>query len=85
MAVQVSRAADVTVTASVRRGQHLQQIASFHETESQIPKPYSEIFLRLPARRLAGLAGARLVLKFVAVDSAGHRRVQTTNASLGTG
>jgi hypothetical protein len=85
VAVQLSRAADVTVTVSVRRGKHSQQIASFHETESEIPKPYSDIFLRLPARRLIGLGGARLVLKFVAVDSAGHRRVQTTSVSLGNG
>jgi hypothetical protein len=85
VAVQLSRAADVTVTVSVRRGEHAQHIASFFETESQIPKPYTDIFLRLPARRLIGLGGARLVLKFVAVDSAGHRRVQTTNVSLGNG
>jgi hypothetical protein len=85
VAVQLSRAADVTVTVFVRRGEHSQQIASFHETESEIPKPYSDIFLRLPARRLIGLGGARLVLKFVAVDSAGHRRVQTTSVSLGNG
>ena len=85
VAVQLSRAADVTVTVSVRRGKHVQQIASFYETESEIPKPYTDIFLRLPARRLIGLGGARLVLKFVAVDSAGHRRVQTTNVSLGNG
>jgi acid phosphatase type 7 len=85
VAIQLSRAADVTVTVSVRRGKHVQQIASFHETESEIPKPYSDIFLRLPARQLIGLGGARLVLKFVAVDSAGHRRMQTTNVSLGNG
>ncbi len=85
VAVQLSRAADVTVTVSVRRGTYLQRIASFYETESQISKPYSEIFLHLPARRLAGLGGATLVLKFVAVDSAAHRRVVTTNVSLGNG
>ena len=85
VAVHLSRAADVTVTVSVRRGKHVQQIASFYETESDIPKPYTDIFLHLPARRLVGLGGARLVLKFVAVDSAGHRRAQTTNVSVGNG
>jgi Calcineurin-like phosphoesterase len=85
VAVQLSRAADVTVTVSVRWGTYLQRIASFYETESQISKPYSEIFLHLPARRLAGLGGATLVLKFVAVDSAAHRRVVTTKVSLGNG
>lgn len=83
VAVQLSRAADVTVTVSVRRGKRLQRIASFYETESQLSKPYSDIFLRLPTRRLAGLGGATLVLKFVAVDSAAHRRVVTKNVSLG--
>ena len=48
-------------TVSVRRGTHVQQIASFYETESEIPKPYSDIFLRLPARRLIGLGGARVL------------------------
>jgi hypothetical protein len=85
VAVQLSRAADVTVTVSVRRGTYLQRIASFYETESQISKPDSEIFLHLPARRLAGLGGATLVLKLLAVDSAAHRRVVTTNVSLGNG
>ena len=85
VAVHLSRAADVTVTVSVRRGTYLQRIASFYETESQISKPDSEIFLHLPARRLAALGGVTLVLKFLAVDSAAHRRVLTTNVSLGNG
>ncbi|MGH2887740.1 MAG: metallophosphoesterase family protein, partial [Solirubrobacteraceae bacterium] len=85
VAVHLSRAADVTVTVSVRSGRRLQRIASFYETESQIPKPYSQIFLRLPARRLTGLGVATLVLQFVAIDSAGHRRVERTDASLGSG
>ena len=48
VAVHLSRAADVTVTVSVRRGTYRQRIASFDETESQISKPDSEIFLHLP-------------------------------------
>ncbi|MBV9801813.1 MAG: metallophosphoesterase [Solirubrobacterales bacterium] len=85
VAVQLSRAADVTVTVSVRRGRRLQPIASFYETESEIPKPYTEIFLRLPARQLTGLGAARLVVQFVAIDSAGHRRVERTSVALGRG
>ena len=48
MAIHCSRACDVAVTASLRRGRRLHRIASFYETESQITKPYSQIVLRWP-------------------------------------
>lgn len=82
VAVHCSRACDVTVTASLRKGRELQRIASFYETESQIPGPYSRILLRLPADRLNGSSAATVVLRFAAVDSADHHRVQTTTVSL---
>ncbi len=82
VAVHASRAVDVTVTASLRRGRRLQRIASFYETESQIPKPYSQILLRPPARSLQGVTTARLLLRFAAVDSAKHRRTVTRTVSL---
>lgn len=83
VAVQLSRGADVTVSVSVRRGRNLQRIASFYETESEVPKPYSRILLRLPARRLRGLHDVTLVLQFGAVDSASHRRVLTRTVRVG--
>jgi hypothetical protein len=82
VAVHASRAVDVTVTASLRRGRHLHRIASFYETESDIPKPYSQIRLRLPARSLQGVSAVTLVLRFAALDSAEHHRVVTRTVSL---
>jgi Calcineurin-like phosphoesterase len=77
VAVHVDRGVDVVVTASLRLRGRLHRIASFYETESEIPKPYSRIVLRLPARRLAGRGPLTLVLRFAAVDSAFHRSVVT--------
>jgi hypothetical protein len=77
VAVRLSRAADVTVTVSLRRVRHLARIASFYETETQIPRPHSRILLRLPARRLKGMRSVTLVLRFVAVDAAAHHRTLT--------
>jgi hypothetical protein len=82
IAVHCSRMCDVTVDVSLRLGDRLQRIASFYETESQIPGPYSRILLRLPANRLNGSAAATVVLRFAAVDSADHHRVETTTVSL---
>ena len=82
VAIHASRGVDVVVTASLRRGRRLQRIASFYETESQIPKPYSQILLRPPARSLQGMNAVRLVLRFAAVDSAEHRRTVTRTVSL---
>jgi hypothetical protein len=82
VAIHASRGVDVVITASLRRGGRLHRIASFYETESQIPKPYSQILLRLPARSLQGMTAVRLVLRFAAVDSAEHRRAVTRTVSL---
>jgi len=82
VAIHASRGVDVVVTASLRRGRRLHRIASFYETESQIPKPYSQILLRLPARSLQGMTAVRLVLRFAAVDSAEHRRTVTRTVTL---
>jgi hypothetical protein len=82
VAIHASRGVDVVVTASLRRGRRLQRIASFYETESQIPKPYSQILVRPPARSLQGMNAVRLVLRFAAVDSAEHRRTVTRTVSL---
>ena len=77
MAVLASRAVDVRVSVSLRRGHRLTTIASFFETESQIPSPHSLIRLRMPARQLTGMSAATLVLRFAAEDGAGHRRALT--------
>ncbi len=82
VAVHCSRGCDVKVTASLRRGSRLQRVASFYETESQLPKPYSQILLRLPAARLKGLSKATLVLRFAALDAANHHRTVTRMVTL---
>jgi Calcineurin-like phosphoesterase len=82
VAVHCSRGCDVTVTASLRRGRRLQRIARFYETESQLPAPYSQILLRLPARRLQGAKKVPLVLRFAAIDAAGHHRIVTRIVAL---
>ena len=74
MAIHLSRAADVRVTVAVRRRRHLERIASFYETETQIPRPHSTIVLRLPASRLRGSGSVKLVVRFAATDAAGHHR-----------
>jgi hypothetical protein len=66
----------------MRRGGRLQRIASFLETESEIPRPYSQIVLRLPEARLNGESGGTLVLRFAARDAAGHHREVTRVVSL---
>jgi hypothetical protein len=82
VAVHCSRACDVTVTAWLGHGPQLRRVASFYETESQIPRPYSQIQLALPPRALIGTSAARLVLRFSALDAAGHHRVLTRSVSL---
>ena len=82
VAIDCSRGCDVAVTASLRLGRRLRRIASFYETESQIPKPYSDILLRLPARRLQGRRKVTLVLRFAALDAAGHHRTVTRIVAL---
>jgi hypothetical protein len=82
VAVHSSRAVDVAVTTWLRRGHQLRRIATAYETESEIPKPYSQIVLHLPSRWLNGRTSATLVVRFAAVDSAGHRRTVTRTIGL---
>jgi hypothetical protein len=82
VAVHCSRGCDVGVTVSLRVRGRQRRIARFWETESQIPKPYSEIVLRLPAAALVRLGRATLVLRFAAIDAAEHHRVLTRTVSL---
>ena len=77
VAVHASRAVDVRVTTWRRQGHTLQRIASAYETESQIPQPHSRIVLSLPASRLRGISAVTLVIRFAAVDGAGHRHTVT--------
>lgn len=77
VAIHCSQMCDIKLNASLSRGDHLRHIASFYETESEIPGPHSLIHLRLPGRQLGGLMRTRLLLRFDAIDSAGRHRVIT--------
>jgi hypothetical protein len=83
VAVHCSRACDVLGRAWLRRGRHLTPLGSFYLTESQTEHPNSETLLHLPARRLAGLTAATLVMRFTATDAAGHRHTLTQIVRLG--
>jgi acid phosphatase type 7 len=82
VAIHADRGVDATVTVSLRRAGRLRRIASFYETESEIPKPFTQILLRLPGRRLGGNGPVTLVLRFAVVDSAFHRAVVTRTVRL---
>jgi acid phosphatase type 7 len=75
MAVYCSRKCDVSVQVSLRQGRRLQRIATFLETDEQIPRPYSRILLRLPDRLIRSRTAVRLLLRFSALDAASHHRV----------
>ncbi len=82
VAVYSSRAVDVAVTVLVRRAGQVRRITTSYETESEITKPYSLIYLHLPRGQLKRLRQANLVLRFAALDSAGHHRVVTKTVRL---
>jgi hypothetical protein len=81
VAIHATRAPNVAITVSLRRGRHLTRIASFYETETEIPRPHSRIALRLPARWLKGRGSARLEVRFAAT-AAGQRRTVTRTVVL---
>jgi hypothetical protein len=72
--VYCSRACDVTVVVLAREGHQNVTIASYRETESQIPRASSRIWLRLPPTALAGLRHVRLSLSFTGVDASNESR-----------
>ena len=67
--VHMTRAANMTIKVSVRRGRRLTQIASFYTTESQISRPYTRLHLPLPSRWLRGRGPVTLVLRFAVIDN----------------
>jgi hypothetical protein len=82
VAIVMSRAANVTVTVSVRRGRRSRRIAAFEETETQLSRPYTRLMLRLPARWLPAPGRGRLVVHLSAVDAAGDKRDLTRTVDL---
>ena len=64
----LSRAANVAITVSLRRGRHLTRIASFYATESEISRPFSRVPLHLPPRWLKGRGPVVLLLHLAVVN-----------------
>ncbi len=83
--VHMTRAADVTIQAMLVSGRRRIQIATFRETETQLPGPHSRIVLRLPRRRLTGKRAVALLLRFTARDGAGQRRVVVAKVTVRSG
>jgi hypothetical protein len=77
LAVYCSRKCDVLVHVSLRQGRRLRRIATFFETDIQIPVAHSTILVSLPAARLQGLRKATLVLQFTTRDAANHHGALT--------
>jgi hypothetical protein len=77
--VRCSRACDVSIAVRVSNGRHMIAIASYRETETEIPRRSSRVDLHLSQGLLRHLRAARLTLTFVAVDaSEEHRSVTRT-------
>jgi hypothetical protein len=83
--VHCTRACDVRVTAYLHLDGRLVKLASYRETESEIPKPFSRIVLRLPDRALDHLGRARLTLSFAALDASFERASAIRTFALGGG
>jgi hypothetical protein len=81
VAIHTTRAPNVAITVSLRRGRRLTRIASFYETETEIPRPHSRITLPLSARWLKRRGPVTLRVRFVAT-AAGQRRTLTRTVVL---
>ena len=77
VAVHSSRAPNVTVTVSLRRGRHLTRIGSFYETETR-SRGRTAIALRLAAHWLQGKGPVTLVVHFAAVTAGQRREISRT-------
>src|SRR5581483_4998093 len=82
VAVHLSRGADVRITVSVRRGNHLTRIARFLDGDEEIDRPYTVISLRLPARPLLAQRKVTLVMRMVAKDAVGRYRTVVRTVTL---
>jgi hypothetical protein len=80
--VHCSRACDVSIAIRAHVGRLNVTIASYRETERQIPRAWSRVLLRLSHRRVARLGRAPLHLSFAAVDASNEWRTATSTLAL---
>jgi hypothetical protein len=69
--IHCSRACDLDIKLVARQGGDTRTVAIYHETEEQIPEPFSRIELKLPGSVANASTRVRLALKFVATDAEG--------------
>jgi hypothetical protein len=77
-----SRACDVRVTVRVHRGHHLVTVARYRDTETEIPRPFDRVRLKLSRHTIRRLGHARLLLTFVAEDASFEERTVTRTLTL---
>jgi hypothetical protein len=80
--VYCSRACDLSVAVGLRRNRQTVTLASYRETETEIPRPSSRVWLPLRRSVASRLSGAHLTLSFVAVDASNERRSVTRTLTL---
>jgi len=80
--VHCSRACDVSIAIRASVGGRNVTIASYRETESQIPLAWSRVLLPLSPRRVARFGRAPLQLSFAAVDASNEWRTATSTLAL---
>jgi hypothetical protein len=68
--IHCSRACDVDIKLVVRKAGHAETVVTYHETESEIPEPFSRIELKLPDSIATSSTSVHLLLKFAATDAA---------------
>jgi len=70
--IHCSRACDLDVRLAARQAGSRRIVATYHETEDEIPEPFSRIELKLPDSVANASTSVRLVLTFVATDAEGE-------------
>jgi len=80
--VHCSRACDVSIAIRADLGTRDVTIASYRETESQIPRPSSRVLLPLSPRQVARFGRAPLQLSFAAVDASNEWQTATSTLAL---
>ena len=80
--VHCSRACDVSIAIRADLGGRDVTIASYRETESQIPRPSSRVLLPLSPRQVARFGRVPLQLSFAAVDASNEQQTATSTLAL---
>ena len=83
--IHCSRACDVNVSLGISEAGATVPVASYRETETEVPQPHSTVELTLPERIASSSTSVPIVLEFVAMDAAGEQQTVTRNLTLPPG